>query len=42
MLRCTGSYLEKTIFGFFKKRFMCLTNKEIYFYNDKEAAKNEP
>jgi len=34
--------MERTPFGFYKNRYMCLTNKELYFYNDKEAAKGKP
>jgi len=40
IVKCTGNYLEKTALGYYKMRYMVLTNKELYFYNNKEGIKN--
>ena len=35
-IRCTGSYLEKNAIGYYKTRYICLSNQEMYLYNDLE------
>lgn len=32
----SGIFLEKTVNGFYKTSYLCLVNKELYIYDDKE------
>jgi len=39
MVKCSGQYFERNAFGYFKARFMCLINKELYLYKTRTSSK---
>ena len=37
MIKCSGPYLEKNAIGYYKPRYMCLINRELYLYKNKTS-----
>ena len=41
MIKLKGSYLQKTMQGYYKTSFLMLKNSELFLYNDEKSMKLE-